>query len=238
MISILKNETIFKDDGKQEKIVTSNQKEIVSIPRKRFLYTMPANPSIYLYCLYCPTYALEDSTYIYLQVSDCISQYSMVDNVNVNWSSVISPYEWLNKKFAFCNEGEIPNCGHPPELKNIDWECESFAKCGNDYSVYSTCLGRCMNEQKEILVEIYCNESLIWEIKFHRHCFMKPFYSTERTLESKVISTNIPTIEAIDDISNDNPEKSISMTTMKMVSTKSIQKDDNLLSKSTTNNEE
>ena len=67
-------------------------------------YRNPSDPDTYHYCRFCPKRALEDSTYNYMQVTDCLSNYERDEK----WDETLSPYEWDNKKFPFCNEGDTP----------------------------------------------------------------------------------------------------------------------------------
>lgn len=144
--------------------VTEQKRQPVRGPRKneteRFRYRNPSDPDTYHYCRFCPKRALEDGTYNYMQVTDCLANY--LHQSDDKWNETLTPYEWNNKKFPFCNEGDTPGCGPPPVFPNINWDCEK-GYSDEVNSVYFPCKGRC-NITNDVHYHSYCNASLQWEI--------------------------------------------------------------------------
>ena len=81
----------------------------------------------------------------------------------------------------------IPGCGAPPNITNIDWECER-GYSGELHSLYFPCQGRC-NLTGQVQYHLYCNTRFKWEVtdvsdgsRCHGKsqycksiCFCKPF---------------------------------------------------------------
>lgn len=124
---------------------------------ERFRYESASDPGIFHYCRFCPKRALEDSTYNYMQITSCLKNYPK----DVKWTEVLTAYEWKEKKFPFCNEGETPGCEALPNIENIKWECER-GYSGEFHSVYFPCSGVC-NITNEVYYHAYCNASFEWE---------------------------------------------------------------------------
>lgn len=155
---------------------------------RRFLYTDPTQTSAYHVCKFCEKKALDDGSYQHYQESQCFLRYYAGGTFSD--TLMTSEEETVKEKRAFCNRGETPGCGPPPVHYN--WSC-SFGYTVTEYhSVYSYCRRYC-TWSPDLKWELYCNESLLWEIVEDpgNKCFEPPIQKTDTPVNTTIIAVGV-----------------------------------------------